>query len=435
VATRLYSITTMYTKLKGSCFAVLFGLTTMTFAFGDVKAIQKDKLPQDPAFQSIYADVEKTEYMVRGWSPKWHYDTPKKTVVSLLHKDLGLLQERVKELPDNEELQLLVGLAAHYSYNLDVQGTFEIAMDAFEKAHRANQDDYRPAWFSANLKCQTMKSVEGMREFLAIERKSPWEQFSAGFWDDYLECATLTNMPSRAIRAGDHLDKLHVSKQSVRDALRDSAKARLKPADPSKDYERHEAWAAVNSGTDTTFTSEIFGLRFTIPGTWRVDIKNISNGLANVQISTGPYHGKEGDLWPTITVIAKSAKPEQSFDDFVKTMSQNLKPTAALVRPIEECRGAEGVKTGLYKAEGDGHLLLTAFMRDQPEFPGLIFEEPTALPETKSNKVNNYVVSDMRRVGRLPGRLYYLIYLDSAASIFVQGNKDYMDFLKNLVVE
>jgi hypothetical protein len=420
---------------KHSCFAVAAGFATTTFAFGDVKAIQKDKLPQDPAFQSVYEDMAKTEYMVKQWSPEWHYNVPKKDVLSLLHKDLDLLQERAKELPDNAELQLLVGLAAHYSYNLDVRGTFEIAMDAFDKAHRTNQNDYRPAWFSANLKCQTMKSVEGMREFLAIEKKSPWEQFSAGFWDDYLECATVTNMPSHAVRAGVYLDKLHVDKQTFRNALRDSAKARLKPADPSKDYEGHEAWAAVNSGTDTTFTSEIFGLRFTIPSTWTVDIKNVSNGLANVQIGTGPYHGKETDLWPTITVIAKSAKPEQSFDDFVKTMSQGLKPAAALVCPIEECLGAEGVKTGLYKAEGDGHLLLAAFMRDQPEFPELIFEEPTTFPEPKSKKVQNYVVSDAGRVGRLPGRLYYLIYLDSADSIFVQGKKDYMNFLKNLVVE
>jgi hypothetical protein len=49
-----------------------------------------------------------------------------------------------------------------------------------------------------------MKASEGMQEFLAIERKSSWEQFSAGFWDDYLECATVTDMPSHAVRAGDH---------------------------------------------------------------------------------------------------------------------------------------------------------------------------------------------------------------------------------------
>jgi hypothetical protein len=279
-----------------------------------------------------------------------------------------------------------------------------------------------------------MKAVEGMREFLAIERKSSWEQFSAGFWDDYLECATVTDMPSHAIRAGDHLDKLHVNKQSVQDVLRNGAKARLKPADPSKDYAGHEAWTAVNSGTDTTFTSEMFGLRFTIPGKWIVDIKNISSGFGNIQISTGPYQGKEGDVWPTITIVARSARPEESFNDFVKTMSRNLKPTAALACPSEECRAAEGIKAGLYKAEGDGHLLMTALMRDQPEFPGLIFEEPLALSASKSKKVK-YYIPNTGRVGRLPGRLYYVIYLDSADSIFAQGNKDYVDFLKNLVVE
>jgi hypothetical protein len=423
----------MYIKLKRFCFALLAGLATTSYAFGDLKAIQKDKLPQDPALQSVYADIANSESMVREWGLEWRYKTPKKKVAALFKKDLALLQERATAMPDNEELQLLTGLAAHYSYNLDAPGSFEIAMGALGKAQTISPGDYRPAWFSASLKCQTTKVTEGMREFLAMERKSPWEHFSAGFWDDYLECATVTNMPSHAARAGEHLSKLHLEKQMFRDVLLDQARKRLQEADPSRTYESRQAWAAVNSGTDVTFTGEMFGLRFTIPGTWRVHVSDVSNGLGKIQISTGPYHGNEGDLWPTITIIARGPKPEESFDDFVKTFSNNLQTTAAWACPSEECLGMEGTKAGLYKAEGDGHLFIVTFTRAHPEFPGLLFEEPSAMPESK-DKATYYAFSG-EHVGRLPGRVYYLVALDSADSIFAQGKQDYLEFLKKLVVE
>ena len=74
------------------------------------------------------------------------------------------------------------------------------------------------------------------------------------------------------------------------------------------------------------------------------------------------------------------------------------------------------------------------FERDQPESPGLIFEAPLEIPKSEGGEgVKYYRPSQIQQ--RIPGKLYYLVMLDTAASIEGPAMKDFDFFLDNLTME
>jgi hypothetical protein len=88
----------------------------------------------------------------------------------------------------------------------------------------------------------------------------------------------------------------------------------------------------------------------------------------------------------------------------------------------------------MYKKDGDGRGRIVVFERDQPEFPGLIFEAPQQLPKSNGEEgAKFYRPGQIQQ--RIPGKLYYLVLLDTAASIEEPAMKDFDFFLENLTAE
>ena len=88
----------------------------------------------------------------------------------------------------------------------------------------------------------------------------------------------------------------------------------------------------------------------------------------------------------------------------------------------------------MYGKDGNGNGRIVVFERDQPEFPGLIFETPWEMPKSKGGEeVKYYRPNQIQQ--RIPGKLYYLVLLDTAASIEEPAMKDLNFFLENLTVE
>ncbi|MGA9671270.1 MAG: hypothetical protein WBQ94_18815, partial [Terracidiphilus sp.] len=80
------------------------------------------------------------------------------------------------------------------------------------------------------------------------------------------------------------------------------------------------------------------------------------------------------------------------------------------------------------------HGRTVAFEREQPEFPGLVFESPQRLPASSGQEgPRAYHPNQIQQ--RIPGKLYYLVLLDTAASIEEPAMKDFDFFLQNLIVE
>jgi hypothetical protein len=168
--------------------------------FADIAAIHASALPQEPAVLAALDDAKQLEPYCKFWSNDWQNPVPKNEVATRLGKDLESLTLAIKNHPDSEEL-LLTGLVARYAYNLDVEGSHDMAISALEQAQTLAPADFRPLWFRATLQCQTVEMKPGADEFLSVEASHSWDQLPVAFWDDYIECAYVTNMPAHVLRA------------------------------------------------------------------------------------------------------------------------------------------------------------------------------------------------------------------------------------------
>jgi hypothetical protein len=422
---------TKYTKTI--FFAVLFAVAVPVRA--GLKDINTDKLPQDLAVRTALNDAVEVEEFVRVWNTEWRYNIPKSEVASRLKASLAELQKALTSTPDNEELLLLTGLVAHYAYNVDVEGSFDVAVSSLVKAHKIAPADYRPDWFLGVHRCQSNLVKEGMEELLSIERAQPWQQLPPSFWDDYLNCAIIANMPAHALRAGDHAAKLKAPASADRDTLLDIARKRFTPPDPAATYSSRNIWSAENIESQTVFTNTMFGLSFSSRGNWKANIADVKNGLALATLEIGPYPGKEADVTPNILVIVRQPKAGESLNDFLQSFlrGDSAKTGTVVACPSQECLASEIVRPSGYKAEGDARFFLTVFKRESPERPGLLFEQPAGLPVWDSKEPQFFHPTE--RLLRLDGTLYYLVGLDTADSVLEKARKDYEAFLKGIKVE
>jgi hypothetical protein len=89
---------------------------------------------------------------------------------------------------------------------------------------------------------------------------------------------------------------------------------------------------------------------------------------------------------------------------------------------------------GIYWKQGGAHILLVAFERDQPRYDGLPFEKPQGPPIEKPQE--KPVAFHFEYIfHRIPGKLYYLVLLDSNQQIYANSKPEFDEFLKSLVVD
>lgn len=410
-------------------------LLIATPLFAGLRDIHKDKLPQDKSVLQAYDEAAGMEEYARLWSPQWQYSISKDEVAAKLKQSLDALQAALKSSPDNEELALLTGLVAHYAYNVDDTSAFDVAGNSFAQAHKLMPDDYRPDWFLANHQCQSRLTDKGMEAFLSVESRLPWKQLPADFWNDYIACAILTNMPAHALRAGDYMDQLKTPPSEYRDELMNIARKRLTPSDASATYPAKEVWEVSGDNKRPVFTSFLCGLSFGAMGTWRLSLADVKNGQCVAQFETGPYPSKAGDVIPNILVLVRQAREGESLEEFLKKFMNFPSPKSVNIArcPAEHCLAVESVVPNFYKAAGDGQVIMVAFQRTEPSFPGLVFEKPWALPQGEAGKTSYY--RPTTRLTRLRGTLYYLVTMDTASSVKDNAKSDFDNLLLDLKAE
>ena len=409
----------------------------MAFALSEVAAIHADKLPQEPAVLAALEDARKLEPYSYIYTPaeNWRYSIAQKDVADRPKADMDALTLAAKSHPENTELLLLTGLVAHFAYNLDVAGSYETTISAWERAGKLEPSDVRVAWFHADHICQTAKPKAGGEEFLAIEAGHPWEQLTPAFWDDYMACATITNMPAHFLRAAEHQLKLHTESSQTRSMVTDFTRNRYEAFDPGRAYEPKEIWTGIRSGDDTEFTSTTCGVRLHTHASWTINSIGLNGHGCIANFSSGPYKGTTRNLSPSILIVVKQAEENETLQDFAKKYAKGTIGSFTPARcPASNCIALMGVQAGLYKEDGDGRGRIVAFAREQPAYPGLIFESPMDVPDASGGEgAKAYSPGPIRQ--RIPGTLYYLVLLDTAASIEEPAMKDFDYFLENLTVE
>jgi hypothetical protein len=243
-------------------------------------------------------------------------------------------------------------------------------------------------------------------------------------------------MPAHGLRAGARANKLDPQPSHFRTTLLEAISERFQRPDPASTYPAKGSWFAQNAGKETVFTSFLFGLRFSSPADWPLNLPDVKDGFGMAQFEAGPYPGNGDQVTPNILVIARPPKPGETLQDLLTAVTKKHGGSAipATVCPAQQCLAWEATTPGMYKQDGDGHMIVTVFQRDAPEYPGLLFEEP-AYPFGHSNDGKVHFFHPGDHLTRFPGTLYYLVMLDTADSVLQSAKQDYYTFLKNMVVE
>jgi hypothetical protein len=413
---------------------LLICATPRTFA--DIAAIHADALPQETAVLAALDDARKLEPYCASWTNDWNYEISKDDVTARLSKDLGFLKLAINAHPDNAELLLLAGLLEHYAYNLDVDGSYDETKAVLDQAKQLAPGDFRARWFRAALECQSLEMKAGADDFLGIESKQEWNSLPESFWHDYVNCATQADLPAHALRAVSYLEKLHPGSEQDFSSAVDIAHARIVAFDPKKKYDPKEVWSGSGTGDEPVFTSSTCGVRMHAEGDWGIDDIGVKNSSCFAIFNTGPYKAVKQKLRPSILLIVQQPKEGESLDNYSKKFMTDgtFTPASELHCPASNCIALRGVQPGMYKKDGDGHSRLVVFERDEPAFPGLIFESAISPPKIDPSK-GIQVFRPVPQKGRIPGKLFYVVVLDTAASIEEPAMKDFEFFLQNLTVE
>jgi hypothetical protein len=407
-------------------------------AYAQTSTIRASALPQETAVLAALDDAHQLEPYCRSWTlpSNWHYPIPKDEVAARMGKDLGFLTLAAKNHPDNTELQLLIGLVARFAYNLDVDGSFDAAIGALGQAEKLSPSDVRAPWFRSTLQCQTMELKTGADGFLAMESSHVWNSLPADFWYDYINCATIANLPAHTLRAIDHYEKLYPGEPSDWSTAVDIAHNRVLPFDPQKDYETKDSWNVDQEGNDTVLTSTLCGIRLRVHDHWQVGRLDVTHGSCVAIFTTGPYEAVTRTMHPSVMVLVQQAADKGTLEEYSRklTFHGSFEPFAPSRCPSQSCIALKGVQPGVYAAEGDGRPRLVFFARDEPDFPGLIFETPHELPKPDAGQGMQYYRPSQTQQ-RMPRTLYYVVSLDTASSIEEPALKDFDFFLQNLTVE
>jgi len=422
---------------------VLLAVFLLSFSLpilaSDLSAIHATALPQETAVLAALDDARDLEPYSQYWTAAslWQFDIPRQQVADRLSKDLGFLAQAVKAHPENAELALLAGLVANYAHNLEINQAYDTAMSMFDAAGKLAPGDLRAGWFRSTLHCQSTEIEDGARGFLALEAAGARDRLPAAFWDDYMECVLLSDMPVHVLRAASYMEKLHEPQSDRGKDYVEIARQRIVPFDPQKEYEASAVWLGPEpAGNAEVLTGESFGAQIRVHADWEKAGFQLKGEKGTTLFCSGPYAAKKGTLRPCLLLLVQQAKSGQTLEEFAASFESKgtFVPFTPVRCPAERCIAERGVQPGMYHENGDGHGRIVCFEREQPEFPGLIFESPTPLHHQEGKKgPETFGFVPIQQ--RMPGKLFYLVLLDTAASIEEPALKDFAFFLQNLTVE
>ena len=324
-------------------FSLLVGLCSST-AFAELHDIDPAKLSNAESIDKTYREVLALEPYVKHWEPKSPKDAPRRdSRVKTLAKAIDQLKSADHSNPDQEELVLLLGMVAQYGHNVDIDGAAQLGIDSYKRAHTIAPSDIRPDWFLGIHQCEYGDLVGGMTKLLATEQQAKKGSLPATFWDDYLTCATVSNMPFHALHAIQQIRASGVVLSHRQSVIEETNNRLFIQSIQDKEYDSKQVWSVEqNDKSQFVFTSEICGLRFRAAPTWGLKQFPVKNSQCAILIQVGPHDTPGGPMYPNILLIARPAKRGETIEEFSQTLQgdntfRSAEPRAAqrkLVTPL-----------------------------------------------------------------------------------------------------
>lgn len=295
-------------------------------------------------------------------------------------------------------------------------------------AARAAPEPAPAAWTKARSLCDAGKLEEGWKALVQLEKAAGKKPLPAAYWREVLGCATKAEMPANALRAGKMLED---QKQATADDRAFVAKARAGIREPQPDatISPEEAWIVHPRKDGVLLVSRPCGFAFD-PRKDAPFLPPVQKRGCSVRTWLPPLKGKAGEQRPSAAVLSRIAGHDEKLEDYVAQIMPTWKPAKL---DGFRCPGARCITfgnriPGIYGKDGDGVGLAVAFEREEPAFPGLALEDPSPRLRRKGSEASPVY-------GRFRGKLYYLVWFDSAASVAERAKPGYRKFLADLRVE
>ncbi|HEX4321738.1 MAG TPA: hypothetical protein VHZ52_12580 [Acidobacteriaceae bacterium] len=404
-------------------------------ASAQITAIHPKVLPQETAILAAYDDAGAMEQYSRDWLPQWSFSISKDEVAAHLSKDVALLRTASDRHPDNSELALLTGLVGRFAYNLDLDGSYAMTLAALKRAIDLEPKDVRGRWFRAAFVCSTESPGPGAEEFLAIEAAHASSQLPAGYWEDYMRCLHIVGMPVHVLRAAKYLAGVNAGDADLREFFVSTENKRFEAVDKTKVYEEAETWSSAPLGADIVYTNTGCGIGIRMHATWKTTDLRLAKGDCKASFDIGSY-GKDKTT-ADVTIFVESQKPNQTLKDFLYLYMPEgniANPESIDACPVASCMGVRIVKTGDSSKDEPYRHYAVLFERDAPEFPGLALEFPNP-PRVEQGTEGPVFFHPDQLKQRVPGKIYYAVYLSVATEFVPQALQDFIFLVQNLRVD
>ena len=368
------------------------------------------------------------------WAPSWDYTIKKDSLIRQLKTCYSLFAGLNT---DKEESFLLLGEIAHYLYNLEVEEYYGKAESAYKGAIAEKPDDYRGYWFLAHHYSLSREEDQAVTLFEKVEPMLP-PDVPADFWEEYGYAMMLAEMPSHCRMAVDKVKKILGKPGYLEDQLGETIRKNLVDTDPDRAYTMKDLWFVIHKKQgQAAFISRPLGVRLTIDTSWTIQFNDYSKHQSAIILKPQRATAASGKLIGyTIGVLIKSPAAGETLESYVKNISSGQGKVVQTTAPVgyKKCIAYEILNEKMYPDWGGGHMHVIAIEQKEPAYPGLALEEPFPMPEGDKGKVNYYRQSGQK--SRLPGRLFYMILLDTCEAIHEESWSVFQQVVnKQLVLE
>ncbi len=393
--------------------------------------IQESKIFDNSLFSAL-TYLKKNQSYCDHWTQNWNYPIKKE---ELLHGLRGQYSVMMGYDSLDPELQLMMGLTAHYLYNLDDTLYYNVAIRHFKEAITL-LDDGRGEWMLGNHYSLAGSFVEGFGMMDRAKQKLS-SQDLVHFWDDYAMASAMANMPSHSIMGMEEYKKINHQPSYFESQLGNAIRKRIVPVDADSIYAKEQIWFLQRSGSQDEYTCNPVGIRFLVDTSCKVVVYDYSKRQNVLLLQPASFFNKQGRaINMSMLMLMHPAKKEEALNTTMKRM------TADKWKSITETSwdskygkvsAWEIKEPTLYTEMGGGHLWLVGLEREEPEYPGMLLERPSQ-PDPYDGSVS--IAHPNETIGRFKGKIQYLFLLDTCEAIYEPSLAFFKKFIdEQLILE
>jgi hypothetical protein len=400
---------------------------------GNTRFIRLDSIAESERHLDKYLYIQDNEQYIDHWQPEWHYSVGKESLIKGLK---GCLDVYSKYSTPNVEISLLLGDICHYLYNLNETDYYDQAIANYKKAIKMAPNDYRPLWFLAKHYALSNAPDQSVESLFLSQKLLPSVE-PCEFWEDYCIATSLANMPSHCLFGMDQVKKILGRAGSFELQLGDVTRSRIESVRSDSTYSFEDIWT-FSEDSLITFLCRPLGVKLSLHPDWGINLYDYQKQQCFVTIVPPAITGNNGDsITYSVLLISKVAQAGERLSDFMRqlTSSHPEKTSSKFQTKYPGQLSYEYTDKEIYKDMGGAHMLFVGFERTEPDYAGLLLEEPS-IPKLPDETDGVHYLRPGNFKGRFKGRIFYAVLLDTCEDIY-EGSLKMFDQIvnKQIVVE